>query len=168
LGEYRISELAEKAEVTKRTIHYYVNRGLIPPPKGAGVASAYDDSHLVRLRLIKKLQERFLPLDAIRQMLLGMTDEEVTAKLDELSRGTDAGADNGTALACAELVEADGMLLREDLFSYLGTPAINGTEYIRLDIGSGIELSFPKRMLAQHGDTIRAIAEYGRKLLKER
>ena len=27
--EYRVSELAEKAGVTKRTIHYYISKGLL-------------------------------------------------------------------------------------------------------------------------------------------
>lgn len=168
MDEYKVSELAEKAGVTKRTIHYYVNRGLIPPPKGAGVASTYNDGHLIRLRLIKKLQERFLPLDAIRKMLLDMTDEEVAAKLDELDRGGDPVSDAGMASIGVDAGEADGLIMREAPVKYIDRPMLNGTEYIRLEIGCGIELSFPKLILAKHGETIKAIAEYGRKLLKEK
>ena len=32
--EYKVSELAEKAGVTKRTIHYYISKGLLLPPEG--------------------------------------------------------------------------------------------------------------------------------------
>ena len=34
--EYKVSELAEKAGVTKRTIHYYISKGLLLPPNGNG------------------------------------------------------------------------------------------------------------------------------------
>ena len=39
--EYKVSELAEKAGVTKRTIHYYISKGLLLPPEGSGVNSVY-------------------------------------------------------------------------------------------------------------------------------
>ena len=52
--EYKVSELAEKAGVTKRTIHYYISKGLLLPPKGSGINSVYDDEHLERILLIKK------------------------------------------------------------------------------------------------------------------
>lgn len=39
--QYRIGELAEKAGVTKRTIHYYMGRGLLPAPQGTGLGTTY-------------------------------------------------------------------------------------------------------------------------------
>ena len=35
--EYKVSELASKAGVTKRTIHYYISKGLLMPPDGNGL-----------------------------------------------------------------------------------------------------------------------------------
>ncbi len=67
--DYKVSELAEKAGVTKRTIHYYISKGLLFPPKGSGVNSLYTDEHLERILLIKKLQESFMPLSKIRDYL---------------------------------------------------------------------------------------------------
>ena len=58
--EYRVSELAEKAGVTKRTIHYYISKGLLMPPNGEGINSAYDDRHLERLKMIKELQKEMM------------------------------------------------------------------------------------------------------------
>ena len=63
--EYKVSELAEKAGVTKRTIHYYISKGLLLPPEGSGVNSVYNDEHLNRLLLIKKLQSEYMPLNII-------------------------------------------------------------------------------------------------------
>ena len=67
--DYKVSELAEKAGVTKRTIHYYISKGLLFPPKGAGVNSLYSEEHLERILLIKKLQESYMPLSKIRDYL---------------------------------------------------------------------------------------------------
>lgn len=68
--EYKVSELAEKAGVTKRTIHYYISKGLLLPPDGNGVNSLYNDKHLERLLLIKKLQSEYMPLNKIRKYIL--------------------------------------------------------------------------------------------------
>lgn len=76
--EYKVSELAEKAGVTKRTIHYYISKGLLLPPNGNGVNSTYDDSHLERLLLIKKLQNEFMPLNKIREYILENPKDKVT------------------------------------------------------------------------------------------
>lgn len=68
--EYKVSELAKKAGVTKRTIHYYISKGLLLPPDGNGVNSLYNDKHLERLLLIKKLQSEYMPLNKIREYIL--------------------------------------------------------------------------------------------------
>ena len=76
--EYKVSELASKAGVTKRTIHYYISKGLLMPPDGNGVNSSYNDSHLERILLIKKLQADYMPLNKIREYILeGNSDLEV-------------------------------------------------------------------------------------------
>jgi len=84
---FKLDELAEKADVSPRTIRYYVQRGLLAPPVFRGRDTAYGEGHLLRLRLIKRLQdERFLPLDAIAVELGGKSDDEVRAMLDRLDR----------------------------------------------------------------------------------
>lgn len=75
---YKISELAEKAGVTKRTIHYYISKGLLLPPEGTGVNSLYNDNHLKRILLIKKLQSEYMPLNKIREYILEHPKDEVT------------------------------------------------------------------------------------------
>lgn len=68
--EYKVSELADKTGVTKRTIHYYISKGLLMPAKGKGVNSIYDDEHLKRILLIKRLQAEYMPLNKIREYIL--------------------------------------------------------------------------------------------------
>ena len=75
--EYKVSELADKAGVTKRTIHYYISKGLLLPPEGSGVNSLYNDEHLERILLIKKLQAEYMPLNKIRECILENPPEKV-------------------------------------------------------------------------------------------
>ena len=75
--EYKLEELAHKADVSPRTVRYYVQRGLLPAPVFRGRDTAYSGEHLLRLRAIKKLQEQFLPLDAIQAELGRRTPREI-------------------------------------------------------------------------------------------
>jgi DNA-binding transcriptional MerR regulator len=80
--EYTIQDLADVAEVTPRTIRYYVAQGLLPSPEGAGPGSRYSDGHLARLRLIRRLQREHLPLAEIRARIATLDDGAVSALLD--------------------------------------------------------------------------------------
>lgn len=82
--EYKVSELADKAGVTKRTIHYYISKGLLLPPEGSGVNSLYNDEHLQRILLIKKLQAEYMPLNKIREYILENPKEEVIQDVKEI------------------------------------------------------------------------------------
>jgi DNA-binding transcriptional MerR regulator len=74
---YTIGELAEEANVTTRTIRYYVAQGLLPPPDSSGRAASYNDEHLERLELIRLLKEEFLPLGEIKSLLKDLDGETV-------------------------------------------------------------------------------------------
>ena len=76
---WKLEDLARDAGVSPRTVRYYVQRGLLEPPVFRGRDTVYTESHLVRLRAIRRLQERFLPLDAIQAELLRRSDGELEA-----------------------------------------------------------------------------------------
>lgn len=80
---YTIGELAQAAEVTPRTIRYYVAEELLPPPSGGGRAAVYNKEHLARLQLIKVLKDEFLPLQEIRALLNGLNDTAVVDLLQQ-------------------------------------------------------------------------------------
>jgi len=67
----RVRELAERAGVSRYTIHYYYREGLLPPPLKTGRTMAlYTDVHLECLRFIRRLrEERGLPVAAVRREL---------------------------------------------------------------------------------------------------
>lgn len=82
--KYKVSELAEKAGVTKRTIHYYISKGLLLPPEGTGINSLYNEEHLERILLIKKLQAEYMPLNKIREYILENLKEKVCKSAKEV------------------------------------------------------------------------------------
>ena len=83
-----ISELAERARTTVRTIRYYTDEGLLPQPLLQGKYATYTLNHLNRLELIQRLKEAYLPLREIRQIMLSITDEEVRQRLLEQGAGS--------------------------------------------------------------------------------
>jgi DNA-binding transcriptional MerR regulator len=77
----KLGELTAAADVSVRTVRYYIAEGLLPPPEGSGPVSAYNQGHLDRLRLIQRLKEAYLPLKEIRRRLSGLSDDEVRSIL---------------------------------------------------------------------------------------
>ncbi|MGO4425560.1 MerR family transcriptional regulator, partial [Streptomyces sp. MCAF7] len=67
--EYRIAELAEEAGITVRTLRFYRERKLIPPPRREGRVAWYNDHHLTRLHTIAALLERGHTLGGIAELL---------------------------------------------------------------------------------------------------
>lgn len=65
--DYSIQELSDRTGLPRRTIHFYTQQGLLPPPLGAGLGAHYSRDHLIRLRLIPFLRKRGLRLDQIRE-----------------------------------------------------------------------------------------------------
>ena len=64
-----IAELAELGGVSRRTVRYYVQEGLLPAPLGVGRGRHYGADHLERLLQVRHLQEQGLTLDEIRRAI---------------------------------------------------------------------------------------------------
>lgn len=67
--EYRIGELAREAGITVRTLRYYQERKLLPPPRRQGRIGWYSRAHLNRLRVIGQLLDRGHALSGIGELL---------------------------------------------------------------------------------------------------
>jgi DNA-binding transcriptional MerR regulator len=67
--EYRAAELAELAGITTRTLRFYRERKLLPPPRREGRIAWYDEHHLARLRTISGLLARGHTLGGIADLL---------------------------------------------------------------------------------------------------
>jgi DNA-binding transcriptional MerR regulator len=66
---YGVADLAELGGISRRTVRYYVQEGLLPAPYGLGRGNHYGPPHLDRLLQIKALQESGHTLDDIRRRL---------------------------------------------------------------------------------------------------
>ena len=68
---YDVSDLASLGGVTRRTVRYYVQRGLLPAPTGTGRGKHYTEEHLRRLIQIRSWQESGADLMEIARRLSG-------------------------------------------------------------------------------------------------
>jgi DNA-binding transcriptional MerR regulator len=66
---YAIGDLADLGDVSRRTVRYYVQEGLLPAPFGLGRGNHYGPKHLDQLLRIKALQEAGRSLDEIKRAL---------------------------------------------------------------------------------------------------
>ena len=90
-NEYSLSDLADLAGITPRTVRYYVAQGLLPSPGQVGPGTHYTAGHLDRLRLIRRLQREHLPLAEIRVRLEPLDDDAIA---DLLGAELDVPAEN--------------------------------------------------------------------------
>lgn len=95
--KHSIGELADLASVSRRTVRYYVQRGLLASPLGAGRGHYYTGGHLQRLLAIKLLQDRGLSLDEIERQLSGMQPGVIESAPPPLRFSFDAHADAAPA-----------------------------------------------------------------------
>jgi len=68
---YGPEELADRAGVSRRTVRYYVQRGLLPAPLGVGRGAHYTEEHLARLLRIRELADAGVPLEEMGDQLDG-------------------------------------------------------------------------------------------------
>lgn len=146
IREYRMEELAREAGITVRTLRFYRERGLIPPPRREGRIAWYDDHHLARLRTIAALLERGHTLSGIA----------------DLASAFDSGRDVGEVLGLGEPTEETPVRLTpEDLADYFEGEVTPENLVAALDLG----------YLATDGDEIvhisRRLLDVSSALVKE-
>jgi DNA-binding transcriptional MerR regulator len=88
-ADFDLKELCERARVTPRTVHYYIQQGLLAPAGTVGPGARYTDDHLNRLQLIRLLQNEHLPLAEINRRLRRLSGDDVR-RLVEGKKGSDA------------------------------------------------------------------------------
>lgn len=115
-----MEELAGKAGITVRTLRFYRERKLIPPPRREGRIAWYDDTHLARLRTISALLERGHTLSGIA----------------ELAEAFDEGRDVGELLGLgAPTEEVPVRLSPEELADHFGDQATSENLAAALELG---------------------------------
>ena len=81
LREFRTEDLAREAGITVRTLRFYRERQLLPPPRREGRLAWYTEDHLARLRIIADLLERGHTLGGIAELLAAWEEGRDVAAL---------------------------------------------------------------------------------------
>ena len=81
-ARYDVGELATLGGVSRRTVRYYVQEGLLTPPDGLGRGARYGEGHLERLLKVRSLQEQGLTLDEVRHALRTGKDDSESRERD--------------------------------------------------------------------------------------
>ncbi len=81
--ELTIEDLEKHSGLPVRTLHYYMQEGLLPGPDKRGKYATYAQEHLDRLDLILILKEIHLPLKEIRALLESLTPAEIQHYRDD-------------------------------------------------------------------------------------
>lgn len=89
--EYSITDLERETKLNRRTIHFYIKQGVIPPPTGQGGGAKYNEEHMLRLFLIPELQKTHLKLSGIAQALNSMTINDMRSLVGNITSSTVVG-----------------------------------------------------------------------------
>lgn len=116
VGAMAIGDLADAAGLSRRTVRFYVQQGLLPAPLGVGRGRHYDASHLERLRQIASLQAAGHSLNAIRRILNGGAADEATAAVK--ASGPAASAPKVAAELWTRVRIGEGLELHFDATRY--------------------------------------------------
>lgn len=107
----KMKHLVERTGVPRQVIHFYIQQGLLPEGKKTGRNMAYyDESHVERIELVRKLQhERFLPLKVIKAMLDQTEESFSPAQKRLLSEVKDHLPGSSVLLPDEQTIDADAL-----------------------------------------------------------
>jgi DNA-binding transcriptional MerR regulator len=121
---YTARSLGALCGVSERTVRFYVEEGLLPPPAGRGRGANFEAHHLTRLRLIRAMQQAGNELDVIRDYL---------AELETELKGSGQGLEGALAVWTGRNERA---VWQEQWRKKLGRPS----HVLRFQVAEGFEL----------------------------
>lgn len=98
---FTLDEIAALAELSRRTVRYYIQSGLIDRPQGVAKGAWYTQRHVEQLLLVRKWQLAGLSLERIGELLR----QQATGPLPPTPRRP------GTVEVWSHVVVADGVEL---------------------------------------------------------
>ena len=169
-----LSQLCDAADVTPRTVRYYIQQGLLPAPESRGPGAHYNQGHLGRLRLIRRLQQEHLPLGEIRERLDRLTDAEVNQLLrsaPETNRDTSAlGYIRGVlAGGGPRSLSAASVRLSESRPTFAESPELPATRstWERIAVTRDVELHVRRPLTRDQNRLVERLLQIARELTKE-
>ena len=180
---FKMKDLEARTGVSREAIHFYLREGLLPEPaRPKRNVAHYTDEHVVRIRVIKRLQEeRFLPLGVIKTMLddadfgcVSTADDLAGFEMVFLSllNGDAPMRDLGlsevaaqTGLSEVELIEMAELGVieiknahKDPTVDYRDTAIVEQWARLR-SLGYSQESGYDAGFLKRYADTIRQLAE---------
>ena len=191
----RIAGHQERYKVTEvpsiRTLRFYVSQGLMDKPLAyEGRTALYGYRHLLQVVVIKVLQANHFPLRKIRQMLQGLSNEDLE-RLLEVSGRTGQAGDSEVFDSPTQVAEGSGLpypLLREFLKVKLETlpgrveaglltceqnrtevaqPPATPKSWRRLEVEPGVELHLREDITIQPGSRLEVLLSRIKHLLHQ-
>jgi DNA-binding transcriptional MerR regulator len=159
-----LSELCERTGVTPRTVRYYIQQGLLPSPGQSGPGAKYDQGHLSRLFLIRRLQQDHLPLAEIRKRLAHLDDAHVGSLLEQPT-GTSSAADYvaqilGRPAVAAPAAPAAGKQTTSD-----SSPQWQRSTWERIVISADVELHVRRPLSREDNRRVEKLLEQAFRIL---
>lgn len=174
-----LTELADLAGVTPRTVRYYIAQGLLPSAGQSGPGPKYDDGHLARLRLIRRLQAEHLPLAEIRRRTSELDEDAINDLAGELPAARPSGsaldylrAVLGEVSPARDVAPDRPMALRAVAASPPAPPppasrAGERSQWDRIVLGADIELHIRRPLDRAHNRQVDRLVAIARELLEE-
>jgi DNA-binding transcriptional MerR regulator len=170
-----IKELCDRARVTPRTVHYYIQQGLLPPSGTTGPGARYTQEHLDRLRLIRLLQNEHLPLAEINRRLRSLSGDQIKALVEERRRVSSPS--KGSALDYVRSVlnqeprssmpMRPAAMMLDAALEPRAEPALGRSQWERIDLGEGLELNVRRPLTRQQQRKLEKLLAAAREILEE-
>ena len=156
--DFDLKDLCDHAGVTPRTVHYYIQQGLLPPSGTTGPGARYTEDHLHRLRLIRLLQNEHLPLAEINRRLRALSTVDVRQLVEARKKTT--GPPRGSALDYVRSIlnqpvtetphePAVHALMGSPPVAGRGEPSRGRSQWERVDLSEGLELHVRRPLTRQ-------------------
>jgi DNA-binding transcriptional MerR regulator len=145
LTGWLISELGGLARLTPRTIRYYLQQGLLPPPVFRGTATRYGKVHLLRLLGIQLLkQEGVRRLSELERRLDAAGEAQLLAAVAARPHSAAVAAALGLpelpGTVASHTGAAQAAAAKQEVAPGKSTTAL-GESWLRLQLLPGLELS---------------------------
>jgi len=185
--QYLIGELANLTGLTVRTIRYYMDEGLLPPPQSQGRYAYFKENYLSRLKLIQRLKDAYLPLKEIKRILDPLTDDEIK-EYAEKKELTDLGMSAMPLSPNRRAVDYIENVMRNQIheksvnqaFSRLSplSPTTvsmekrephsqpEGSTWRRIELRKGVEIHIDEIIILNKGERIFSIIEHFKRVLR--
>ena len=174
MEQWRVEELARRADVSVDTVRFYQKRKLLPPPVRRGRIAWYGPEHEERLARIRELRGRGLTLALIGRILRGeldAADEPLAAAVaaddaegevpEEFLTLPELADRSGVPLPLLEAIGREGLLVprvHEGEERYTDADARIVSSSLQL-LESGLPLPELLALARDHHDRTRATAE---------